>query len=166
MTYVKTQAVADMLQVAPKTIQNWVRKHGVQVNTNDRGHYLYDEQMIEMLKGIKERQMPAQEAFIINQEEKSPTLMASTREAEKKMEDILFRLEHLERMIERKADEVVSFQLLKHRHELDDVQKSMLSLEDQLASFQNDDQSSETKTDEQPVREKRKLGKMFSFSGS
>ncbi|GAK11180.1 hypothetical protein [Geomicrobium sp. JCM 19039] len=82
------------------------------------------------------------------------------------MEDILFRLEHLERMIERKADEVVSFQLLKHRHELDDVQKSMLSLEDQLASFQNDDQSSETKTDEQPVREKRKLGKMFSFSGS
>ncbi|GAK11181.1 MerR family transcriptional regulator [Geomicrobium sp. JCM 19039] len=83
MTYVKTQAVADMLQVAPKTIQNWVRKHGVQVNTNDRGHYLYDEQMIEMLKGIKERQMPAQETFIINQEEKAPTLMASTREAEK-----------------------------------------------------------------------------------
>ncbi|MBM7633489.1 MerR family transcriptional regulator [Geomicrobium sediminis] len=172
MKLAKTQYVADQLNVAPKTIQNWVRKHEVPVITNDRGHYLYDVLAIEKLRQVKERQLPDREpvlqelATIKPSEDEKALLKASTQEAEKRMEDIIKRLDHLERMIEQKADEVVSFQLLKHRTELDDVQQSVKSIEDQLTVIEH--QQIEKAEKEKTVQPKsltpRKRQNIFSFS--
>ncbi|MBB6449076.1 chromosome-anchoring protein RacA [Geomicrobium halophilum] len=153
-TLVKTKSVAETLRVAPKTIQTWVRKYKIPVQTNDRGHYLYDQMAIERLQTVKSTQMP-------DEIEESDDVKVATLEAEKRMDEILQRLDHLEKMIEKKADEVVSFQLLKHRQELDDVQRSITTIEDHLNEL-NDATDLTESVEETPKR--GKLASMFSFS--
>ncbi|QQK79929.1 MerR family transcriptional regulator [Salicibibacter cibi] len=157
-TLVKTKNVAEVLRVAPKTVQTWVRKYQIPVQTNDRGHYLYDHNSIDRLRTVKSTQMPEEKEPFIEREAK-PTY----EEAEKRMDDILRRLDHLENMIEQKADEVVSFQLLKHRQELDDVQCSLAAMEKDLKDLQVEKIEPERRI-EGPKKERGKLANMFLFS--
>lgn len=157
-TLVKTKTVAEVLRVAPKTVQTWVRKYQIPVQTNDRGHYLYDHKAIDRLQSVKSTQMPEENEGFVERETKPPY-----EEAEKRMDDILRRLDHLEQMIEQKADEVVSFQLLKHRQELDEVQSSLAVMDDNLKHLQNDKVESQRKL-EGPKKERGKLANMFLFS--
>ncbi|WP_160112361.1 MerR family transcriptional regulator [Salicibibacter kimchii] len=157
-TLVKTKNVAEVLRVAPKTVQTWVRKYQIPVKTNDRGHYLYDDDAIDRLQAVKSTQMPEGNDPFIEREAK-PTYA----EAEKRMDDILRRLDHLETMIEQKADEVVSFQLLKHRQALDDLQGSLAAMEEGLKDLESDRTEPKERL-EGPKKERKKLANMFVFS--
>ncbi|SDI27871.1 MerR family transcriptional regulator [Natribacillus halophilus] len=152
---VKTRNVAETLQVAPKTVQTWVRKHNIPVKTNDRGHYLYDRNAIERLRTVKSTQMPD------DAEQYYETHNQVTRaEAENRMDEILRRLDHLEKTIEKKADEVVSFQLLKHREELDDVQHSLTEVQRHVDALQADTGEAKLAV-EAPKKERGKFASMF-----
>ncbi len=49
------------------------------------------------------------------------------------MEQVFVQVNELEAKLDSKADDVVSYQLLKHRSELDDMMKLLNTLEDRLS---------------------------------
>ena len=62
--------------------------------------------------------------------------MGISREAfEHKMEFIELKMEHLESKIGQKANEIISMQILQHRHELDEIYEAIQRLDEHLAQI-------------------------------
>ncbi|MBW9218621.1 MerR family transcriptional regulator [Anoxybacillus ayderensis] len=114
----KTSAVAKRLGVSTKTVQRWVKKYNIPCTKNEAGHYVFTNEAIEQLEKYK---------FLgVDEEEK---------------EHIEQRLDELERKIEQKADDVVSFQLLQHRREMEEMLQHIQQLEQRIAELERQKQA-------------------------
>ncbi|MFC5714268.1 helix-turn-helix domain-containing protein [Thalassorhabdus alkalitolerans] len=123
----KTKEVAELLQIAPATVHKWVKKHDIKCSTNDRGHFLYGEEAISKFEALKKEWDDSRK----NDTESHLSQVASASVLEK-MDIMTKRIEQLEEIIETKADEVVSYQLLKHRQELEEVERKIGKIEERL----------------------------------
>ncbi|MBB6177649.1 chromosome-anchoring protein RacA [Anoxybacillus tengchongensis] len=137
----KTSAVAKRLGVSTKTVQRWVKKYNIPCTKNEAGHYVFTNEAIEQLEKYK---------FLgIDEEEKEHA----------EWEEVEQRLNELERKIDQKADDVVSFQLLQHRREIEEMLQYIQQLEQRIAHLEH--QQKTTIVHEQPKQKRRGMISFF-----
>lgn len=129
-----TSMAAKHLGVSSKTIQRWVKQLDLPMERNELGHYLFEEKDIETLKKVREQLNSGillQDIMI----EKKPALRKGTASLSKQpeeMTDIMERLTNLEKKMNDKADAVVSYQLLQHRREMEELTNRVKKIEQSL----------------------------------
>lgn len=168
----KTKDVSEMLQVNPTTIQRWVKYFRINYGKNEYGHYLFSKEHVELLKEVK-RQLQEGKGMkdvdlssfssLIAQDDHSNEI--SNIDYEKKLERVLSRVDELEERLTEKADSVVTYQLLKHREELENMTKMIKKLEKRLEAMEEKIQTERSK-EEWPMaagEAPKKRWRIFSF---
>lgn len=176
-----TNEVAKEIGVSSKTIQRWVKQLNIPVARNELGHYEFHEDIVQLLKEVKHQMS---EGVILQDirlpihtetfQQLSPAAEtdASTKRIEaleKQMNqliqqqlhstDVEKRLQELERKLAKKADEGVSYQLLQHRREIEDL---TTKLERFAASLKQPSQIEEKKEiTHTNIKKKRALFPLF-----
>lgn len=131
----KTKEVAEKLGINPRTMLSWIKYFNIQISKNDVGHYVYGEEDIAVLSEIKKQVdngTTLSEVSCVKWEEspKETTVSAS-------FDELMHRMNHLERMVQQKADEVVTVQLLNHRKELELITERLQKMEEIIESLKN-----------------------------
>ncbi|MCL6586233.1 MAG: MerR family transcriptional regulator [Anoxybacillus sp.] len=151
---VKTSNVAKRLGVSPKTVQRWVKKYNIPCQKNEAGHYVFDAETITLLEQIKFEHGATLEEEEVGLEEEHglcPDTFLSTY-IQPHLDKFTARLHRVERQLEQKADEVVSFQLLQHRKEIEELHAYIRQLEQRLALLEEQ----QKQADDAPKRPKRR----------
>ncbi|WP_096155431.1 MULTISPECIES: MerR family transcriptional regulator [Bacillus] len=164
----KTLDVAEDLGMSARTIREWVRKFDIPCEKNDYGHYIYSEQAIAQLEKIKADSEVAvsQERSLVNRKGKVELRMNNYDDQQlSRLED---RIYAAERIIEQKADEVVAYQLLQQRKEIEELTNKMEMLEARLLNIENKRQKQldpPMVLDQTPLKQKRRgmLRSIFSL---
>ncbi|MGG3090502.1 chromosome-anchoring protein RacA [Bacillus safensis] len=138
-----TNEVAKEIGVSSKTIQRWVKQLNIPVARNELGHYEFHEDIVQLLKEVKHQMSegvilqdiqlpihketvrqsaPAAEADVsIQRIEALEKQVKALIQQQLHVTDVEDRLQELERKLAKKADEGVSYQLLQHRREIEDL---------------------------------------------
>lgn len=129
-----TSAVAKMLGVSPSTIQRWVKQANLQMERTELGHFQFSEESIGVLKTIQEQLNQG----VLLQDLKIPG--KKPRKAAVTVNDTAIaalsdRVERVESELRGKADDVVSYQLLQHRQEIEELKTEVARLKELLQSM-------------------------------
>ncbi|MCO4852738.1 chromosome-anchoring protein RacA [Bacillus vallismortis] len=152
-----TNMVASELGVSAKTVQRWVKQLNLPAERNELGHYSFTAEDVKLLKSVQKQisEGTAIQNIHVPQSTKKRTgfiVQKTTGDTERRIElleqkldillqqkqdenEILSRIEELERQLKQKADEGVSYQLLQHRREMDDILADLQSLTSQMQEF-------------------------------
>lgn len=171
-----TNEVAKEIGVSSKTIQRWVKQLNIPVARNELGHYEFHEEIVQLLKEVKQQM---NEGVILHEirlpihqetvQQLSPTIETSASSKriealEKQVNQLMQQqlhvteienqLQELERKLAKKADEGVSYQLLQHRREIEDLSSQF----DRLAtSLKQPSQAKEEKEIAHPEMKKKRV---------
>jgi chromosome-anchoring protein RacA len=133
----KTKTVSEELGVNPTTVQRWVRHFNIQCDKNEHGHYLFKPEDIEQLRAIKVQldngllMSDIQiQTFQTSEKSELPT------QFEEKFDRLNAAIIALEKKVEEKADAVVSYQMLQHASELEELIKKMENMEARLQDLE------------------------------
>ncbi len=135
---VKTKVVSKKLNVNPTTIQRWVKYFDIPCPKNDHGHYLFRPEDIERLEEIQDMlQQGLQMSDIKHQEQKGtevvqPKKGSALNEMDACFQQLQERLDQLESKVSQKADEVLSYQVLQHRKDMDQMSTKLTELEEKM----------------------------------
>lgn len=143
-----TSAVAKMLGVSPSTIQRWVKQANLQMERTELGHYQFSPESIEVLKEIKKQLnngILLQDLNLKGRKVRKAEVV--TKAKDERYEELERRIDWLERKLERKADEVVAYQILQHRRELEDIQLEVKRLVEVIKGFEQAAAESEISQD-------------------
>ncbi|WP_078381705.1 MerR family transcriptional regulator [Sutcliffiella halmapala] len=136
----KTHEVARELGMAPRTIRKWVKKYKIPCSRNDYGHYVYDQKAITLLETLKASSEVAGtlEVYehVLKNKEAALNNTHSTDSKEHQMEKLIERMNRAEQLLDQKADEVVSYQLLQQRKEIEDLNRRIEKLENVILTLQ------------------------------
>lgn len=133
-----TSEVAKLIGVSTSTIQRWVKQLELPMERNERGHYHFSKEDIEVLKKIHEQLQNGtliQEITPITEKKilrKGTVKAVEDNHALEKLND---KVNKLEKELQSKADSVASYQLLQHRREIEDLQTQVNELSAQLELF-------------------------------
>ncbi|GLB59672.1 MerR family transcriptional regulator [Cytobacillus sp. NCCP-133] len=119
-----TSAAAKLLGVSPSTIQRWVKQLELRTERNELGHYLFTEEDIELLRKVQDQLnqgMILQEVTVKGKKSRKGTVQSE--QANPAIEKVLLKISELEQRLNGKADDVVSYQLLQHRREMEELHK-------------------------------------------
>jgi chromosome-anchoring protein RacA len=162
-------AVAKLLGVSRRTLMRWVAQLDLQLDKNELGHYQFSDVDVNRLKQLQDetnQQLSKQEIQTESNNQKdhtNPVNLTSTKETKKLnsrkgviknntsldadiIETLNERINELERTLRSKADDVVSYQLLQHRQETEELMNRITTLEARVVELEN----------AQPNREARK----------
>ncbi|NEU31199.1 chromosome-anchoring protein RacA [bacterium LRH843] len=176
----KTKDVSEQLGVNPTTVQRWAKCFGLNCETNEHGHYLFSMKHVEVMqevqqqlqegKRMKEIDVSSFAEVVSTTKNNVRTKVVETVKYEAKLEEVITRVQELEDRISQKADEVVSYQLLKHRSELEDMMKLIIGLEERLSKMEERiNEQSTTDENQLPLdgvkapKKWRTLMQLFSF---
>ncbi|ETI68168.1 MerR family transcriptional regulator [Neobacillus vireti] len=129
-----TSEVAKLLGVSASTIQRWVKLMELPMERNERGHYHFNSEDIELLKTIHEQLQNGrllQDLSPVIEKKRVRKGAVKLGEKETAMERLVTKVSELEISLNSKADSVTSYQILQHRREIDDLQNhvTLLALE-------------------------------------
>jgi chromosome-anchoring protein RacA len=131
-----TSAVAKMLGVSPSTIQRWVKQADLQMERTELGHYQFSEESIEVLKDIQKQLNSGvllQDLKLKGKKTRKAIVVPPAKD--ELLEKINQRMDQLENKLNGKADDVVSYQILQHRRELEDMQNEISRLNEIIESL-------------------------------
>lgn len=131
-----TNAVAKLLGVSPSTIQRWVKQANLKMDRNELGHYVFSEETIEILRKIQEQVnngVLLQDIAAATKKKRQAVVKTDSHIDYEKLEA---KIEELEKTIDRKADEHVSYQLLQHRREIEELHDTIDALTDRIARLE------------------------------
>ncbi|MFJ5964287.1 chromosome-anchoring protein RacA [Bacillus sp. NPDC093026] len=176
-----TNEVAKEIGVSSKTIQRWVKQLHIPVARNELGHYEFSEDNVMLLKQVKQQLSDGvllQEIRLPIDEETAHQLASAAESKiytqrvealEQQVKQLLqqpshanafeHRLNELERKLAKKADEVVSYQLLQHRREIEDLTARLEHLTTSLKQLSKVKEEKETAHSE--IKKKRVLFPLF-----
>ncbi|WP_246625093.1 MerR family transcriptional regulator [Fictibacillus nanhaiensis] len=134
----KTKTVSEELGVNPTTVQRWVRHFNIPCDKNEHGHYLFKQEDIEQLREIKIQLdngllMSDIQIESFSTPEKSFELPIHFEEKFKRLNEAI---ESIEKKVEEKADAVVSYQMLQHASEVEELIKKMENMESRLQDLE------------------------------
>jgi chromosome-anchoring protein RacA len=134
-----TSEVAKLLGVSASTIQRWVKQLELPMERNERGHYNFNNQDIDLLKDI---QTQIQNGALLQdiapvQEKKTRKGIMKAPENNAELERLYMIISELELKVNSKADSVASYQLLQHRREIEDLNKQVTDLSKLVDSLQS-----------------------------
>nr|WP_263326184.1 MerR family transcriptional regulator [Neobacillus sp. Marseille-Q6967] len=135
-----TSEVANLLGVSASTVQRWVKQLQLPMERNERGHYLFNNEDIDLLKNI---QIQIQNGTLL--QDITPVKEKKVRKAAVKKDENNVAFERLfaivtklEAKIETKADEVATYQLLQHRREIEELQNQVKTLTSQVKRLESE----------------------------
>ncbi|MBO1511973.1 MerR family transcriptional regulator [Metabacillus bambusae] len=170
-----TAAVAKLLGVSRRTVMRWVNQLNMELDKNELGHYQFTEADIECLKEIQEQtnNQSLPQPTQTNHTTRLGTLKSEASVDTSKVAALNERVDELERKMQSKADDVVSYQLLQHRREMEELINKISSLEKKVEELENSQQKREPIKDnvlvfDQPSapkkpRRKNLISSIFSF---
>ncbi|WHX86431.1 chromosome-anchoring protein RacA [Bacillus paralicheniformis] len=184
-----TADAANELGVSTKTVQRWVKQLQLPASRNELGHYFFTKDDITILKEVKEQLKngtPMQDVtvkrpkktFLIKKNEMVQTEEPAPPLNERLEEKLQRFLEHeqlerellqkkiaeLERKLEQKADDVVSYQLLQQRRELEEERQQIKHLEQKISELESMNRhEKDTAGRREEKKPKSKLKSIFSF---
>ncbi|QIW81738.1 chromosome-anchoring protein RacA [Bacillus tequilensis] len=152
-----TNMVASELGVSAKTVQRWVKQLNLPAERNELGHYSFTAEDVKVLKSVQKQisegtaiqdihvppSAKKRTGFLVQKtngnterrmeqlEQKLDTLLQQKQDEN----ELLARIGELERQLKHKADEGVSYQLLQHRREIDDILADLQLLTTQMKEF-------------------------------
>ncbi len=139
----KTKEVSEELGVNPTTIQRWIKYFDIPCKTNELGHYLIGEKELVTLQNIKERLNRGFTMKEIREKNDPVQIVKEKREKmvavnvfEEKLEQLMIHIEQLERKLSVKADEVVEYQVLQHRTELDSLFTMITKIDERMSKIE------------------------------
>ncbi|GAF23930.1 MULTISPECIES: chromosome-anchoring protein RacA [Shouchella] len=140
MASYKTKEVSMELGVNPTTIQRWTKFFKISCDVNEQGHFLYTDEHLPLFRAIQEQLRAGKKLKDISldskQEKEKRIPSVPKKQYDAKLEQMYQQVHVLEQRLETKADDVVSYQLLKHRSELDDMMKVLDRLENRLIQME------------------------------
>ena len=142
-----TSAVAKLLGVSPSTVQRWVRQLGLQMERNELGHYLFKDEDIDLLKQVQDqlnKGMILQNVTVQESKKRRGSVKATVSIDDVATEKLIDKIEMLEQRLNGKADDVVTYQLLQHRREIEDLQNIIKTLTERIESLENKQSSPAT----------------------
>jgi chromosome-anchoring protein RacA len=172
-----TNQVAKFLGVSASTIQRWVKQLELPMERNERGHYHFNNEDIELLKNI---QTQIQNGTLLQeiapvQEKKIRKGTVKSIESNAELERLYSIVNDLEAKVNSKADSVASYQLLQHRREIEELQTAVKDLTKQVESLQSQlHEMTKTTLPDKPIvleqgklnRKKKKfVSSLFGFLG-
>lgn len=166
-----TSAVAKMLGVSPSTIQRWVKQANLQMERTELGHYQFSEEGIGILKDIKEQLnngVLLQDLTIKGKKPRKAAVIAPM--ADDLLVKLIERMDTLENRLSGKADDVVSYQILQHRREIEELHEEIARLTEviesmkQVAAHKEESTEKERKAGFPAMTPFRKLKKRNIFS--
>ncbi|WP_102274006.1 MerR family transcriptional regulator [Cytobacillus massiliigabonensis] len=118
-----TSAVAKLLGVSSSTIQRWVKQLELQMERNELGHYSFTDEDIQLLKHVQEQLKKGVMLQDVTVEGKKTRIgVVKSAGNDPFTEKLLERINEFEQRLNKKADDVVSYQLLQHRREIEELQ--------------------------------------------
>jgi chromosome-anchoring protein RacA len=134
-----TSEVANLLGVSSSTIQRWVKQLELPMERNERGHYFFNQEDIELLKSI---QTQIQNGVLLQEiapikEKKTRKGSVKAVETNAEVERLYKIVTELEAKVNSKADSVTSYQLLQHRREIEELQGQINKLTTQVDQLQS-----------------------------
>lgn len=132
-----TNAVSQLLGVSSSTVQRWVKHLGLEMERNEFGHYIYSDDDIESLKEFQkelQKGVPIQSISITKKQRQGTAVVKRKNHFEE--EKWIEKFRELESRLNNKADSVVAYQLMQHRSEIEELQKKVAMLEEQLDELQ------------------------------
>ncbi|MGW6663288.1 MULTISPECIES: MerR family transcriptional regulator [Peribacillus] len=130
-----TSAVARLLNVSHSTIQRWVTQLNMEVERNQLGHYQFSDEDIALLRKIQDQ---LNEGIILQKVSISEKKLrkATIQKHPEPNDQLLERVNRLENGLKTKADDVVSYQLLQHRSEMEEMHKLVKKLEARIEALE------------------------------
>lgn len=133
-----TSAAAKALGVSLSTVQRWAAASGLNIERNQHGHYVFSDADIEAMKQIQTEQNSGPPA------QQPKRKGRRTQPAAGEQDEYGEAIRTLQRQLENKADSVVSYQLLQHRQEIEELQGTISKLEKRLSALENREQETIT----------------------
>ncbi|MCH1625120.1 MerR family transcriptional regulator [Ferdinandcohnia quinoae] len=168
-----TAELAGIVGVSTKTIRRWIRDYNIPCQKNEYGHFIFTDEDLTFYNQIRDQLKNGTPNDEIKAKVKQPrkgtvrTMQKGTDQpVEQLVAKLLERVEQNERRIESKASDVVSYQLLQHRNELDELQKKVKQLEDYIQVLENERRNMKRETTlkiEPPVQKPRRRKKIMGF---
>ncbi|WP_338469405.1 MerR family transcriptional regulator [Niallia sp. XMNu-256] len=134
-----TKSVADLLGISTRTVQRWVKQLGLEMARNDLGHFIFTEEDIELLKQVKkqlEDGVLLQDITVKANNRTGVVRSVQTEMQQTDLEEIEEKIKNLELSLYQKADSVVSYQLLQHRREIEELQNQITNLKEQISNLE------------------------------
>ncbi|MGE7764616.1 MerR family transcriptional regulator [Peribacillus sp. NPDC096540] len=135
-----TSAVARLLNVSHSTIQRWVTQLNMEVERNQLGHYQFSDDDIALLRKVQDQLNEGvilQKVSISEKKIRKATVQKQHSETNKEQHDrMIERIVRLENGLKTKADDVVSYQILQHRSDMEDMQKLVKKLEARIEELE------------------------------
>ncbi len=158
MAQYKTKEMSVELGVNPTTIQRWTKFFKISCEVNEQGHFLYTDEHVPLFKKIQDQLKEGKKLKDVTIEQKQAKAVPSVpkKQYDAKLEQMYHQVSVLEQKLNTKADDVVSYQLLKHRSELDDMVNVLDRLEQRLNQME-DRYQTEKKGFEEPQRGQRRF---------
>ncbi|MFD0051327.1 MerR family transcriptional regulator [Actinomycetes bacterium NPDC127524] len=133
-----TVAAAELLGVSPRTIQRWVKQFNLKMEKNELGHYSFTEENINQLREIHAQSAnPVSPADHKDNEKPRRKGKIEASEESRIAENLMARFNEMESRLESKADSVVTYQILQHRREIEDLQSQIKALTKRLEKAEN-----------------------------
>lgn len=151
MKLMKTRAVSEKIGVHPTTIQRWVKFFDLDWRKNDHGHYLFTDEDIAILQEIKQQLEHGLSLSEINVPMRKRGEQGENIEEKKVNRDTQVleqRITELETVLAQKADEIVYFQVLQQRKEIETLAATISTLEDKIESIERQLATSQATHDE------------------
>ncbi|PLR72475.1 chromosome segregation protein [Bacillus sp. UMB0728] len=132
-----TNKAASSLGVSPSTIQRWVKQFGLEVGRNELGHYHFEEDQLEILKDI---QSQIQNGALVHEVklsvQKTPEVKQQNEDHSVQIKELADKVTQLDSRLDSKADDVVSYQLLQHRREIEDLKTQLLQMAEKVGQLE------------------------------
>jgi chromosome-anchoring protein RacA len=135
-----TSEVAKLLGVSASTIQRWVKQLELPMERNERGHYHFNQEDIDLLKNIQSQIQNGtllQEIAPVQEKKPRKGILKTAPESNAELERLYTIVNELEAKVNSKADSVASYQLLQHRREIEDLQCQVIELTKQAEFLQS-----------------------------
>jgi chromosome-anchoring protein RacA len=135
-----TVTVAKMLGVSTKRIHKWIKHFNLPCKKNEIGHYYFDDADVAVFSAICDqinKGVPLTEIKISIPRKGIRKVVTATISDEQYIK-LLERIERNERKIEDKASEVVSYQVLQQRREIEELNERIAKLEETVAALSSE----------------------------
>ncbi|MCM3568921.1 MerR family transcriptional regulator [Neobacillus mesonae] len=136
-----TTEAAKLLGVSSSTIQRWVKQLGLPMERNERGHYYFKDEDIQLLKDIQEQLQNGvmlQEIAPLPKKREPRKGAIKHGDQDQKIELLLTKIKEIELTLHEKADSVTSYQLLQHRREIEEMQNQITELNNKIKLLQEE----------------------------
>lgn len=148
----KTRDVAERLEVSPKVVRRWINHFSLDCQLNELGHYMINRKTYEQLEYIHRQIKLGKTINEVSLERKEKSVAA--HKLDERFTSLLLQIDQLDRKLQSKAGEVVEYQLLQQRKEIEELTLSLESYKERLKIVED---KLNKKADQVIVEEKKKV---------